>query len=404
MRNLVFVAPFPMDATLRFARGLARLEGVRLFGIFQKAPREERGRTFDELIEVGDALHPDDIVAAVRRIESAFGPIHRLTGVLEPLQTPLAVARERLGIPGPTAAVAERFRDKALMKDTLRAAGLPCARHRLAHGPDDAFAFAREVGFPLIVKPPAGAGCRATFRIEREEDLRAVVRSLAPTPASPVLCEEFLRGREHSFEAIVSGGRILAHSISHYRPNPLEVVETPWIQWVCFLPRDISGPAYDDVRAVAARTVETLGLEDGMAHMEWFRREDGSLAVGEIAARPPGGQLTSMTGLVHDVDIHKAWARAVVDGRLETPWERKHAAATIFLRGVGRGRVARIDGLDVAQHAVGRLVEEVKLPRLGAPKADGYEGDGYVVLRHHDEATLDAAVKLVLDTVRVRYA
>ncbi|MBM4376732.1 MAG: ATP-grasp domain-containing protein [Deltaproteobacteria bacterium] len=404
MRNVVFVAPFPMDATLRFARGFARLEGVRLFGVFQELPRSERGRTFDGLVAVRDALDPDQLVAAAREIEAAHGPIHRLTGVLEPLQTPLAVARTRLGIAGPSPEVAERFRDKALMKDTLRAAGLPCARHKLAHRAEEALAFAAEVGFPLVVKPPAGAGCRATFRVEREDELRELVAGLAPRPDAPVLCEEFLRGTERSFEAIVAHGEILAHSVSHYLPNPLEVVENPWIQWVCLLPRDISIAEYDDVREVAARTVKALGLEDGMAHMEWFRRADGTLAVGEIAARPPGGQLTSMTGLVHDIDIYKAWARAVVDGRLEAPWVRRHAAATVFLRGMGRGRVARIDGLDEAQRAIGKLVEEVRLPRLGAPKADGYEGDGYVILRHPDQRVLEAAVKLVLDTVRVRYA
>jgi hypothetical protein len=170
------------------------------------------------------------------------------------------------------------------------------------------------------------------------------------------------------------------------------------------LPRTIAGAEYDEVRRVGADVVATLGLEDGFAHMEWFRRADGSIAVGEIAARPPGGQLTAMTGLVHDVDIYRCWARAVVDGRLDAPWERQYAAATIFLRGVGRGRVSRIDGLDEAQRAVGRLVEEVKLPHIGAPKADGYEGDGYVILRHREQEALDAAVKLVLDTVRVRYA
>jgi pyruvate carboxylase len=161
MRNVVFVAPFPMDATLRFARGFARLEGVRLFGVFQEPPRAERGRTFDGLVAVRDALDPDEIVAAAREIEAAHGPIHRLTGVLEPLQTPLAIARTRLGIAGPSPEVAERFRDKALMKDTLRAAGIPCARHQLARAPEEALRFAAEVGFPLVVKPPAGAGSSA---------------------------------------------------------------------------------------------------------------------------------------------------------------------------------------------------------------------------------------------------
>jgi len=404
MRNIVFVAPFPMDATLRFARGFARLENVRVFGVFQKPPVSERGRTFDELVTVNDALDPTEIVAAVRKLEAVYGPTDRLTGVLEPLQTPLAIARERLGIAGPSADVAERFREKALMKDCLRAAGIPCARHRLVTSGEQAVAFANEVGFPIVMKPPAGAGCRATFRLESMEALRSALAAVRPSSANPSLCEEFLRGTEQSFEAVVAGGKILAHSISHYQPTPLEVVETPWIQWVCMLPRTIAGAEYDEVRRVGADVVATLGLEDGFAHMEWFRRADGSIAVGEIAARPPGGQLTAMTGLVHDVDIYRCWARAVVDGRLDAPWERQYAAATIFLRGVGRGRVSRIDGLDEAQRAVGRLVEEVKLPHIGAPKADGYEGDGYVILRHREQEALDAAVKLVLDTVRVRYA
>lgn len=403
MRNVVFVAPFPMDATLRFARGFARLENVRVFGVFQKPPWAEKGRTFDDLVAVEDALNPEDIVSAVRRLEGAYGPTHRLTGVLEPLQTPLGIARERLGIEGPTAAVAERFRDKAVMKDCLRSAGIPCAKHRLATRADAASAFAEEVGFPIVMKPPAGAGCRGTYRIESHEDLRSALAAVRPSAASPVLCEEFLRGTEQSFEAVVAGGKVLAHSISHYQPTPLEVVNTPWIQWVCMLPRDIAGAEYDEVRRIGAKVVATLGLDDGFTHMEWFRRTDGSIAVGEIAARPPGGQLTSMTGLVHDIDIYRCWARAVVDGRLDAPWQRNYAAATVFLRGMGRGRVTRIDGLDEAQKRVGALVEEVKLPRVGAPKADSYEGDGYVILRHSEQATLEAAVEVVLDTVRVRY-
>ena len=34
-----------------------------------------------------------------------------------------------------------------------------------------------------------------------------------------------------------------------------------------------------------------LGLQTGMTHMEWFGRPDGSIAIGEIGARPPGAQI-----------------------------------------------------------------------------------------------------------------
>lgn len=403
MRNVVYVAPFPLDATMRFSRGLARLDDVRLLGVFQQAPRGEAGAHFASVVEVRDALDPDSISQGVSQLEQRWGPLHRITGILEPLQTPLAQVRQRFGVAGPDPQTAERFRDKALMKETLRAHGIPCARHRLLHDQAQGLAFAQEVGLPIVIKPPAGAGCRATWRIDDLPSLQAALEQLRPGPHNPVLAEEFLRGKEFSFEMVVLGGQVVAHSVSHYLPSPLEVMQTPWIQWVCMLPRDIAGPELDDVRAVGSQVVQALGLEDGVAHMEWFRREDGTLAVGEIAARPPGGQLTAMTGLVHEVDIYKTWARAVVDSAFDGPWERRHAAATVFLRGIGRGRVARVDGLDEAQARVGPLVEEVRLPKPGAPKADSYEGDGYVILRDPDEQRVRDAVRTVLDTVRVQY-
>src|SRR5204863_479821 len=81
-------------------------------------------------------------------------------------QIPLAQVREHLGIPGMDVVTASNFRDKAQMKSVLRAAGVPCARHRLADSAEAAEDFARVAGFPLVVKPPAGAGAKSTFRLD----------------------------------------------------------------------------------------------------------------------------------------------------------------------------------------------------------------------------------------------
>ena len=72
--------------------------------------------------------------------------------------------------------------------------------------------------------------------------------------------------------------------------------------------------------------------------MEWFRRPDGSVAVSEVGARPPGAQITSMLCYAHDFDLYTAWARLMVDGSFDPP-ERKWAAGTVYLRGQGAGQV-----------------------------------------------------------------
>jgi len=397
-RNVVYFAPAPTEAVMRFVRAAARLDDVRLLGVVHVPPARELG-LFHDVERVAD---PDDVpafLAAVDALQRRHGPLHRIVGTLEGSMLPLAHARERHGVPGIGVATATLFREKAAMKDALRAAGLPVARHRLLTGERDAEAFAEAVGFPMVVKPPAGVGARDTARVRSLEALVAALRRAG----GPVLAEEMLVGREHSFETLTVGGAVRAWSSSRYLPGCLEVLETPWIQWACVLPRHLDAPVYGRARAVGEAAIAALGFGDGMTHMEWFERPDGSLAIGEIAARPPGPQLLQMTGLVHDVDPYRAWARAEIDGAFDGAWARRHAAGTAFVRGVGRGRVRAVTGVHATWEAVHPWLVEAKLPTVGKRKVDSYEGDGYVVLRADTTERVRALVTTVLETLRVHY-
>ena len=404
MRNVVFAAPFPLETTMRFARAAARLDGVRLLGVVQEAPGGEDARLFADVVRVADGLDAQQLCDAARVLQSRHGGIHRLLGILEPLQVQLAEVRRALGVPGTDPHTADLFRDKARMKEELRRHGLPCARHRLITSWQDAEAFVAEVGLPLVLKPPAGMGCKATWRIDTADQLKSALAALHASPGSPALAEEFLRGREYSFETITIAGEVRFTSFTRYFPTPLEVMESPWIQWVVVFPRVVEGPEFDDARELGLRAVRALGLETGFTHMEWFRRDDGTLAIGEIAARPPGAHIVLGNSYAHDADMYRAWARAVVDGAFDGPFERKHAVGIAYLRGVGRGRVARVTGVERAQELVGRVVAESRLPQPGTPRSDSYEGDGYVIVRDPDTEVVKAAMKTVIETIRVDYA
>ena len=404
MRNVVFVAPFPLDATMRFARAASRLDGVRLLGIVQKPPQGEDAKLFADVVLVEDGLDTAQLIMAARVLERRHGKIHRVLGILEPLQVQLGQVRRALNVPGTTPETADLFRDKARMKDELRKHGLPCARHKLIRSWADAEAFVADVGLPLVLKPPAGMGCKSTWRISSKEQLRAALQALHASPDRPALAEEFLRGREHSFETITIDGKVRFQSATRYFPSPLEVMETPWVQWVVVLPRTIDGADYSDARELGVRAIAALGLETGMTHMEWFRRDDGTLAIGEIAARPPGANIVLANSYAHDADMYRAWARAVVDDAFDGPYERKYAVGVAFLRGIGHGRVAGIDGVERANELVGHLVVESKLPKPGTPRSESYEGEGYVVVRDPDTEVVKAAVKTIIETIQISYS
>lgn len=404
MRNVVFVAPFPLEATMRFARAAAGLADVRLLGIGQEWPKGGDAGVYADLVTVADGLDPRQLIEAGRLLEKRHGKIHRIIGILEPLQVPLGEMRTALGVPGTDAATADLFRDKSRMKDELRKHGLPCARHRLLRGASDAESFAAEVGFPIVIKPPAGMGCKATWRVKSMADLREAMRAIGASPERPALAEEFMRGQEHSFDTITIGGQVRFSSISRYYPAPLEVMETPWIQWVVVWPRVIDGPELADARELGVRTVLALGLETGFTHMEWFRRDDGSLAIGEIAARPPGAHFVLANSYAHDTDMYRAWARATVDEAFDGPFERKYSVGVAYLRGMGRGRISAVHGVDKANALVGKTVVESRLPVVGAHRSDSYEGDGYVIARHHDVEVVKKAMQTVIETIKVEAA
>ena len=408
--HVIFVAPFCMETTLRFVDGAARLPGVDLSLISQEGSEKLSPDLRSRLAghwRVDDALDPQQLVVAVRALETRLGTAKRLVGALEQLQVPLARTREILGIEGMNSAAAVNFRDKARMKDVLRENGLPCARHVLADNRQSALGLVRETGFPLVAKPPSGAGGKGTYRLDSMQDLDALFNRYPPSGAAPIMLEEFVSGTEHSFDSIVIRGVPVWHSISRYMPAPLQVLENPWIQWCVFLPRDIGGDEFAPIREAGFRAVKALGLETGLSHMEWFRLDGGRIAISEVGARPPGAQITSLLSWAHDLDFYRAWPRLMVFDEFEPP-TRKYAVGAAYFRGQrhtpGGTRVRAIHGLDEAQRRYGHLVVEARLPAPGQFASDSYEGEGYVIIRDKDSGVVEEALKQIVRLVQVELA
>lgn len=392
-----------MEATLRFIAGAAAVDGVRLSVVSQdpadRIPAQIRHRLVGHW-RINDGLDPNQIVAAVHNLQRQHGPVTRLLATLEQLQVPAAIAREHLGLPGLDVASAINFRDKSRMKSVLDEAGVPCARHAIIGDRQTAENFAARVGYPLVVKPPAGAGGKSTFRIDDAGQLQQLLSRFPPDPMRPSLFEQFMRGEEFSFDSVMLDGQMVWHSISRYRPSPLEVMENNWIQWTVLLPRDIDGAEFDPIRQAAAEGLRALGLRNGLSHMEWFRLPDGQVAVSEVGARPPGAQFTTLLSVAHDLDFYQAWPRLMVFDQFEPP-PRRYAAGAAYIRGQGAGKVRHIRGLDEAQKKYGELVVEACLPQTGQPPSDSYEGDGYVILRHAETAVVEQALADIVRIIRV---
>lgn len=402
MRNVVFVAPYATANTLRYVVALAQLAGVRAAIITGDSadrfdPRLRRALAAIET--VGSLTDPKALADAARNIAKRIGPIDQLFGALEQLQLPIAEARALSGAGGMPLEVVRRFRDKSEMKRALRAAGVPCARYCRATSADDAHRFADEVGYPLIAKPVDGLGTRATFRISQRSDLDAALLQLRPSDAQPVQIEEFLKGSEHTCETVSIDGKPVWSSSADYIPGPLEVLETPWIQYCVLLPLETS--RMDAFVPVNHAALSALGMETGLTHMEWFSRPDGTVAVNEVGARPPGVNIMPLMSLAHGVDMNAAWVRLMALGEFDPP-RRQRAAGAAFFRGQGQGRrVVAIHGLDEALASIGPALVNVSRPQIGQLRAEGYEGEGFAIVSADTTLEVKRALAKLIRNVRV---
>ena len=411
LRHLAFIAPRFLENTNRFVAAFAQLPGLALSLISEDGPSSIPPEVRPHVMgfeRVSNPLDGTQLTQAVKNLSRAHGPVDRLVGALEQLQLPMAEARDATGTPGMGVMHAKRFRDKDEMKRVLRAAGVPVAASTLATAAADVRAFVDRIGYPLIVKPPAGLGSKGTHRLETADDLAAMLAADAPSREQPWQVEQFLRAREFTCETVTVRGRHVWHSGTRYFPTPLEVLETPWIQYCVLMPKEADEAPWAAFHSVNEAALDALfegaspEAATALTHMEWFLKDDGSMAVGEVGARPPGVHIMPMMSLAHGTSLISDWA-ALMAFEMFDPKPRKWATGAAFFRAQGGGRhVTRVNGLQQAIDSTRDVLVEMRTPKVGQPRAPGYEGEGWAIIKAPTTERATEALRSLVQQVQVR--
>ncbi len=343
--------------------------------------------SLSDYLQVGNMWDEAATVAAVKRWPAARG-LDRVECLWEPGVILAARLREGLGLPGQDVAHAIPFRDKEAMKQVLDRAGIRTPKHVRAHTESEVRAGAEAIGFPIIVKPIAGAGSADTHRCDDQAGLEAVLQLIRHVPEVSV--EEFIEGEEFTFDTICAGGAIQFENVSWYRPRPLVARQNEWVSSQTIALKDLSAPHLQGGIEMGRKVIRALEFGTGFTHMEWYLTARGETVFGEIGGRPPGARSTDIMNYCCDDDVFAGWAEAVVHGGTRRAFRRQYNASIIFKRAQGQGRIRRIEGADQLRRDFGRwlLVEEL-LP-IGAQRRNWLQtllSDGWWTLRHPDLAT-----------------
>ena len=227
-----------------------------------------------------EPLTVEDVMEIVER-EKPQGVIVQYGG-----QTPLRIARalESAGAPiiGTSPESIDRAEDRERFKDLLGELGLKQPENRTARSVEEAVKLARELEYPLMLRPSYVLGGRAMDVIYGEEELlRYMAEAVAVSNDSPVLLDEFLpRAVEFDVDAIYDGEQVLIGGIMEH----IEQAGVHSGDSACCLP---PATASEEVQQELARQTGLLARALGVSGLMnvQFAIQDGEIYVLEVNPR-----------------------------------------------------------------------------------------------------------------------
>ncbi len=249
-------------------------------------------------------------VLEVYHAEKQVGPI---AGVVVQLggQTPLGLAKalkaEGLPIVGTSPEAIHLAEDRGAFGRVLHEAGLPAPRHGTAYSAAEAVEVAREIGYPVLVRPSYVLGGRGMEIVYDDDTLAGyVTRATIASPEHPVLVDRFLDDAiEIDVDALYDGEEM-------YLGGIMEHIEEAGIHSgdsACTLPPVTLGDEeLERVREATLKLAQGIGVR-GLMNVQFALAQD---VLYVLEANPRASRTVPFVAKATGVPISKAAARIML--------------------------------------------------------------------------------------------
>lgn len=235
------------------------------------------------------------------KIQNRYGQIDRLLALSEYDLLLAASLREQNRIQGLRYHQAVYFKDKVLMKEKVEKSGLPVPRYRDNIDEASVDSLIQECGFPVVLKPVAGAASQGVFVVKNPNELKALLPQMV---CADYECEEYVQGPIFHADGFCFDGKIHFVKISRYlntcldfsRGKPLGSITIP-----------SSSKFYDRCERHVASVLKSLELNEGPFHLEFILRANEQPCFLEVGARVGGGEIPFVMRDALNCDLMRIW-------------------------------------------------------------------------------------------------
>jgi biotin carboxylase len=325
---------------------------------------EAPGLALADVHAVGD-IHDADLMTEIGRENGVSGVFAHAVEIPDVV----AEVARRLGLPGLDPEVAIRATNKVARITRLAADGIPCARFSVAHSEPDLIGAARDIGYPLVLKPADNAGARGVLLVVSDEELVPAYReALRYSRGTEVLLDEVLDGPQVSTESVVYQGVVHTFAFADRNYDGSEEFSPYFVEDGINFPSILPEATQAAIYSLVERTIASLGIDMGAAKGDVIVH-NGVPKIIEMAARTSGGwfgagsiPIATGANMLRPLLQMAVGDEPDLDALRPT---RNLGCAQRYVIPRGSGVVRSVSGLDEALATPGVSMSEMFLPAPG---------------------------------------
>lgn len=322
---------------------------------------------------------------------------------------PVAITAQTLGLKGSRLEAAERARNKARMRESLKFAHVPHPKFERFASWDELYHAAKHMTYPLIIKPVGASASKGIFKVLGSEDLypsfEKLLRSTTPDHdimfsfyRNEYIVEEFMDGQEVSVEGVIADGSIYFAGITEKWTDGF------FEEYQHAFPARLTKKLENEILYVTRKGIEALELDNCGFHAEVMITGEGCKIV-EINGRLGGDFITThLVPLAKGINITEANLLAVLGEKFNFSPSRNKGACVKFLIAEKEGIVKEWQGAESVRDMPGVIdfvLEKKQGDYVGLPPSKFHDSRiAYVITEGEDTGAAIEYAEKALAKVR----
>lgn len=210
----------------------------------------------------------------------------------------------------------QRGEDRQLFKELVLESGADVARSHIAHTLDEAIEFAKDLGYPLVVRPSfTMGGLGSGFAYNEEELIRFVGDGLQSSPTTEVLLEESILGwKEYELELMRDSydNTVVICSIENVDPVGVHTGDSITVAPALTL----TDREYQNMRNIGIDIIRRVGVDTGGCNIQ-FAVDPSNGRVIVIEMNPRVSRSSALASKATGFPIAKIAAKLAIGYRLD---------------------------------------------------------------------------------------